>query len=196
MIWQRTGCTMRLLTGSTFTIQEGDMGTYVDLGEAWRERASDEHFDVISLLKVLRERLGDEDFGKACRLLSVTPDQAVAAMALLQTGGVTKARWSYAPDLAAGEDWQGLPHLIRAFIWVYRSSGSTWLLVAGILDLARLLSATAQDLWEAGRHGALFSLMAESDWQALLESGATTSGRFGRSYWDPEVLERHVKGSG
>lgn len=158
----------------------------------WNRKLAVELFDVASLLKHLESVLGDGKFDKALALLDVTPEEFKYLMSALDSYQIPRERHSFAPYLGKGEEWTN-PRVLRTFQWVNRFRGDLWELVAQILDLARFIGATAEDLQEAGHDSGRFNCMETADWQALLESSATSFSKWG-GHWDAELFEKHIQG--
>lgn len=160
--------------------------------EWWSKSLAVELFDVASLLKHLRSVLDDAEFGHALTMLHVTPEEFRYLMDALNDNQIRRERHSFTPDLERGEEWTK-PLVLKTFQWINRFRGDLWKLVAQILDLARFLSATAEDLQEAGHNSSRFNHMETADWQAILDSGATSFSKWGR-HWDVKLFEDHVHG--
>lgn len=158
----------------------------------WDKNLAVELFDVVSLLKHLQSILGGDEFSKALTLLDVTPEKFPELLTALDSGQIKRERHSFTPNLEKGEEWTK-PRIIRTFEWVNRFRGDLWRLVAQILDLARLIGASAKDLQEAGHDSGRFDGMETANWGAILKSSATSLGQWG-SHWDPKLFEKHIHG--
>lgn len=159
----------------------------------WRESLAKELFDVASLLKYLKGVVSAADFKeKVCALLRTDPEEAERMLTALEKGEIFRLDHNFAPDKAKGQRWTKA-RVLRTFGWINRFRGDLWRLVAEILDVAHLIGATADDLQTAGHDSARFDWMKTRDWQIILESGATSFGRWG-DYWDEELFKKHVHG--
>lgn len=159
----------------------------------WIGNMAPELYDVASLLRYFKGALIETDFDdKVCSLLRTNPAEAAEMLARLDEGSIVILQHNFAPNVLAGESWDKV-RLIRTFTWINRFRGDIWKLVAEILDVARLINASAEDLQAAGLQSARFNWMKTSGWQTILESSATSLDGYG-GHWDWDLFEKHVRG--
>ncbi|MEK7611080.1 MAG: hypothetical protein AAB486_01740 [Patescibacteria group bacterium] len=117
----------------------------------WTGNMASELYDVASLLRYFKGAFSEADFNdNVCSLLRTNPAEAEEMLAQLDEGGISVFLHNFAPNELAGESWDKV-RLIRTFEWINRFRGDLWVLVAEILDVARLINATAEDLQAAGQ---------------------------------------------
>lgn len=165
----------------------------ITVSKRWYGPMAAELFDVASLLKQLHASLTPDDFRKALRLIVVEWDECREIFYLLNSRELRRERHSVAPGLEQGQVWTK-PAILQTFQWVNRFRADIWDLAAEVLDLARIIKASPQELESAGKNSPNFNRMTAQNWETLLKSGTTSFGGFGGN-WDKQTFEQNVRGS-
>lgn len=154
-------------------------------------RMADELYDVASLAIYLEAKLDTTEFSKVLHLLQLTREEARQICGSFRAGTLTRHRCSNSPYLDQGQKWN-LVSALRVFEWINRFRAD-YTLIAEILDLARILGVTAEDLQAASSRSTRFNLMTAEDWCVLLSSKITVFSDHGPCLLSA-LIEEHVKG--